>query len=240
MNQLPIRRLKKMVRGLLGEPEFDPALEKILALPPRRAVNPLFSFLYDKDSRVRWRAVTALGAVTAALADSDTESARVVFRRLMWNLNDESGGIGWGSPEVMGEIVARHPKMRSEYLSILLSYLRPDGNFLEHEGLQQGVLWAVGRVAQADSEAVHAVSGLVEAHLSSENPGLRGTAAWACGCMAERNAAEHLQALTDDPAGLELWIDQQLCTLTVGEAATHALAKLKDTRFAGSVKSRSD
>ena len=26
----------------------------------------------------------------------------------MWTLNDESGGIGWGSPEVMGEILAAH------------------------------------------------------------------------------------------------------------------------------------
>jgi hypothetical protein len=227
MDHLPIRQLKRKVRDLLRGADFDEALAKIHAFPPRRAVNPLFSFLYDKDFLVRWRAVTALGAVTAALADSDTESARVVFRRLMWNLNDESGGIGWGSPEVMGEIVARHPILRSEYLSILLSYLRPDGNFLEHEGLQQGVLWAVGRVAQAEPEAVRPIAFLVEAHLNSENAGLRGTAAWTCGCMADKDAAGRLEALTDDPAGLELWIDRQLLRQTVGETARLALEKIR-------------
>ena len=229
MDQLPIRQLKKTVRGLLRGPDFDTALAKILALPPRRAVNPLFSFLYEKDSLVRWRAVTALGAVTASLADSDTESARVVFRRLIWNLNDESGGIGWGSPEVMGEIVARHPKLRAEYLSILLSYLRPEQNFLEHEGLQQGVLWAVGRVAQTRLEAVRPVASLVAEHLDSGNPRLRGTASWACGCMAVRDAVGRLEILTDDPAGFELWDDQQLSSLTVGEAARMALEKIRST-----------
>jgi hypothetical protein len=228
MDQLPIRQLKGKVRDLLRGADFDEALAKIHALPPRRVVNPLFSFLYDKNSLVRWRAVTALGAVTAALADSDAESARVVFRRLMWNLNDESGGIGWGSPEVMGEVVARHPTLRTEYLSILLSYLRPDGNFLEHEGLQQGLLWAIGRVAQASPEAVRPVAALVEAHLDSENPGLRGTAAWTCGCMADKNAAGRLEALIDDPSGLELWIDLQLLRLAVGETARRALEKIHD------------
>ena len=49
-----------------------------------------------------------MGAVVANLAEKDMESARVVMRRLMWSLNDESGDIGWSRPEAMGEIIASH------------------------------------------------------------------------------------------------------------------------------------
>ena len=59
-----------------------------------------------------------MGALVFSLAEQDMESARVVMRRLMWNLNDESGGIGWGSPEAMGEIMARHSGLAEEYSKI--------------------------------------------------------------------------------------------------------------------------
>jgi hypothetical protein len=124
------------------------ALETICRIPGRQAVNPLFSFFYSTKSRsagtrlrpwARWSA----GWPTAM------ESARVVMRRLMWNLNDESGGIGWGSPEAMGEITAGHPGLANEFACILVSYINPAGNFLEHESLQRGSLWGVGRLAHA-------------------------------------------------------------------------------------------
>lgn len=225
---IPIRKLKTIVLDLLRRPDFEAALEKIQSLPPRRAVNPLFSFLYHQDPLVRWRAVTALGAVTAALADTEMESARVVFRRLMWNLNDESGGIGWGSVEVMGEILALNRRMRDEYLPILISYLRPEGNYLEHEGLQAGLLWAVGRVAQVDPAPLRETAPLIEAHLGASNPGLRGMAAWACGCMADAGALKSLEALSGDAADIALWIDRKLFHTTVGKAAIAALAKIRN------------
>jgi hypothetical protein len=223
----PIRKLKKIVLSLLRRNDFAAAMDEILAMPARRVANPLFSFLYHGEAIVRWRAVTALGAVTADLADRQMESARVVFRRLMWNLNDESGGIGWGSVEVMGEILARHRKMRAEYLSILLSYLDPCGNFLEHEGLQLGALWAAGRVAGVCPGPVRPVSPLVRAHLISENAGLRGTAAWSCGCMADADAASRLADLQADRTDFVLWVDQRLERLTVGAAARQALDRIQ-------------
>ncbi|MCF8079927.1 MAG: HEAT repeat domain-containing protein [Desulfobacterales bacterium] len=224
--QLPIRQLKKIVLDLLHREDFESALEEILALPPRRSVNPLFSFLYHGDPQTRWRAVTALGAVTAALAVREMEPARVVFRRLMWSLNEESGGIGWGSPEAMGEIMARHWKMREEYLSILLSFLDPEGNFLEHEGLQQGALWAAGRVAQVDPAPVRETAPLIRPFLISQNASLRATAAWACGAIEDQGAAESLRSIADDPAGVQLWIDRTFTATTVGRIARRALEKM--------------
>jgi len=93
-----------------------------------------------------------MGAVVANLAEQDMESARVIMRRLMWSLNDESGGIGWGAPEAMGEIIASHDGLAKEYVSVLISYVWKEGNFLEYEPLQRGAVWGVGRVAQVRPE----------------------------------------------------------------------------------------
>ncbi len=80
------------------------------------------------------------------------EKARIVLRRIMWNLNDESGGIGWGSPEAMGEILGQSPELAREFNSILFSYLDPDGNYLEHEMLQRGVLWGIGTYLESNPQ----------------------------------------------------------------------------------------
>jgi len=149
------RRLKKQILSLLQSQDFFGAgLAAITASPARQVINPLFGFLYHGDALVRWYAVTAMGAVVAQLADHERESARVIMRRLMWNLNDESGGMGWGSPDAMGEIMARHHGLAQEYACILISYLNPHGNYLEHEGLQQGTLWGLGRMAHTFPELV--------------------------------------------------------------------------------------
>jgi hypothetical protein len=115
---------------------------------PRAAVAPLLSFLCSGDPEVKWGAVRALGALAARLADEDLEAGRDVVRRLMWSLNHESGAVGWGAPEAMGEVLARHEGLAREFAPILVSYLREEGNLLEFPPLQRGALWAVGRLAR--------------------------------------------------------------------------------------------
>ncbi|MBC2711293.1 MAG: HEAT repeat domain-containing protein [Desulfosarcina sp.] len=197
------RELKARIRQLLEQDDFQNALETILRIPGRQAVNPLFSFFYSGEEQFRWRAVTAMGAVVCHMADTSMESARVVMRRIMWNLNDESGGIGWGSPEAMGEITAGHAGLADEFACIVVSYINPDGNFLEHEMLQRGSLWAVGRLP---------------------DPFLRGTAAWAAGPIVNDALAPLLKALQPDDAPLRLYRQRQITETTVGSLAKAALA----------------
>jgi hypothetical protein len=141
------RSLKHKVEQLLRAPDFAEQLSVWSQLPARQVVNPLFSFLCSTDDTLKLRAVSALGQVVAGLANADLESARVVVRRLIWSLNDESGGIGWGAPEAIGEILASHEVLAGEYAHILLSLIREDGNFLELPLLQRGVLWGLARLA---------------------------------------------------------------------------------------------
>ena len=210
-----LRQLKKETLELLSHKDFEKSLEKICQLPARKVVNPLFSFFYNSDELIRWRAVAAMGAVVSNLADHDMESARVIMRRLIWNLNDESGGIGWGSPEAMGEIMARHERLAGEYHKILISYIMPDGNYLEHEILQRGVLWGIGRLAHARPHLVKNFADLLCPYMESPDPILRGLAAWAAKPICTKRTKSFLSRLGDDNSKIKIFVDNNLVELTV-------------------------
>jgi len=217
------RKLKATFRELLEQNDFPDALAAIRSMPARRAVNPLFSIFFSGNERVRWRAVTAMGVVVAQLADENVESARVVMRRLMWNLNDESGGIGWGSPEAMGEIAAMHRTMAEEFANIIVSYINPDGNYLEHEVLQRGSLWAVGRLAHAHPDLAIPAVAFLPVFFNSPDPYLRGTAIWAAGPILVDTMRPQIKARLADIAPLRLYRQIRLTQPTVAELAQEAL-----------------
>ena len=183
------RTLKKRVLELMKRSDFDVAAEELCSLPLRAAVNPLFSYIQQGDEQVKWAAVKAMGAVVAKLADQDMEAARIIVRRLMWNLNDESGGIGWGSPEAMGEILARHRGLAREYVHILISYIREDGNYLENRVLQEGVLWAIGRVAEIYPDLAGNAVPYLLGQMDSPSSTHRGLAARALGFLGGKTQA---------------------------------------------------
>lgn len=218
------RDLKRTVLALLQSEDFDQRLNDLCQWPARQVINPLFSFLLSSDEQTRWRAITAMGAVVAHLAEKDMESARVIMRRLMWSLNDESGGIGWGAPEAMGEIMACHGGLAKEYAPILLSYIRQDGNFLEYEPLQRGAVWGVGRVAQSRSNLVQDAGPHLLSYLASTDAPLRGLAAWAVGLLGVEAARSTLETLFEDKAEISLYLDRRLVRRSVGDLAKEALA----------------
>ncbi len=219
-HRFSLRSLRKRIRGLLASGRFDEAMTEVSALPGRKAVNPIIGLFCDRDELVRWRAVSAFGVVVDHLAATDMESARVVMRRLMWTLNDESGGIGWGAPEAMGEAAARHEGIAAEYGGILVSYIRVDGNFLEHEGLQRGLLWGLGRYAHARPTQTACVGPLLLPFLSSADPYHRGLAAWATRAWDGPRAQDLLDALRMDPSPLLFYSDGRLREVTVGQMAS--------------------
>jgi HEAT repeat protein len=218
------RQLKQKIQVLLRQDNFKQAIDEILQIPGEQAINPLFSFFYSKEELIRWRAITAMGAVVEQMADLNLESARIVMRRLMWNLNDESGGIGWGSPEAMGEIMARHDQLAKEYHRILISYMDEKLNYLEYEPLQRGVLWAVGRLAHARPELLSGYAHLLVPYLSSPDAGLRGLAAWAAIPMDTKTITPHLNQLLSDDTTITLFLTDTLTTPTISQLSSRALS----------------
>ncbi len=99
------RQLKTRWKGLIVQDRWRDVLQEAMALPGREAIGPLISFL-PQTPEIKWRGVAIFGKVLAQLANHDLENARVVMRQLMWQLNEESGNLGWGIPEAFGSALA--------------------------------------------------------------------------------------------------------------------------------------
>ncbi|GAB6095248.1 hypothetical protein JCM14469_15000 [Desulfatiferula olefinivorans] len=220
------RVLKKRLESLLLAEPWNEALTDLAGAPPRQSINALISFFCSLSPLLKWRAVSAAGTVTAGLADHSPEEARVIMRRLMWTLNDESGGIGWGAPEAMGDIMAKSPVLASEYNRILVSYLDEDGNYLEHEPLQTGLLWSVYRLAGADPARIMRAAAFTRPFLSSADPEKRGLACLIAGALRDHDAKAPLTALLADPCEITLYSHGYFHEKTIQCLSEHALKRI--------------
>ena len=165
------RKTKEKVGGILLKTHRKAAMELLEQIPDEQLVGHLFSHFYHRNELIKFRSITAMGALGSRIGRKNMEKARVVLRRIMWNLNDESGGIGWGSPEAMGEILCQSPELALEFKSILFSYLDPEGNYLEHEMLQRGVLWGIGTYLKSSSRDLNGTTeGILFGYLHSLDP----------------------------------------------------------------------
>ena len=98
-----MKYFRKEIKELLRQEDFEKNINSIHQFPPLKVVNVLFSLLVTTDEITKNRVIKAFGEVVPKLAEENLESARIVMRRLILSLNDESGGIGWGSPEALGK-----------------------------------------------------------------------------------------------------------------------------------------
>jgi hypothetical protein len=143
----------------------------------------------------------------------------------MWNLNDESGGIGWGSPEAMGEIIARNMRLGEEYGRIIMSYIDKDGNYLENEVLQQGVIWGIGRIADVRPHLMRDSFVFLIPCLESGDAMLRGLSAWAIGAIDPVRAQSVLLPLKNDDSVVKIYSDGIISRFTIKNIVNKILQK---------------
>lgn len=219
------RALKKNILKLLQDSDLDGVLALLDINSGRQLVNPLVGCLCNSDEMVKWLAVSALGRVVSMLADQEMEEARVVMRRFMWMLNDESGGIGWGVPEAMGEVMACHRGLAEEYAHILVANMREEGNFLELEMLQRGLMWGLGRLCGSRTLLMQEKNaGLyLPYYLDSTDPEVRGRAVWAIGQLGDRAAFEKLHSLVEDHSSFTIYREPKIQHFTIGELVSGVL-----------------
>jgi len=229
------RKIKEEVLALLASEDLEQIFRAARHYAEKDLVNPLFSALSRPEETVRWHAVSVFGQCLPRLADQDMEAARIVMRRFLWSLNDESGGIGWGVPEAMAEAILHHDGLAREYLHMLLSYLRPDGplehqdgNFLELPFLQRGLLWGIGRLASRLAPLLVSrgvVTDLLP-YLQSEDGEVRGLTAWALGRLRAAIARDGLLPLAADSSQVHLYRQGRVSLVSVAELVEDALIQI--------------
>ncbi len=221
--------LKQRIIALLKSSDFPKDVESLAGIPIQKILGQLFAALCSEEEEIKWRAVSIIGIKVASLAETDMEGARAILRRMIWLLNEESGGIGWGMPEAMGEILARNANLAREFVPILISFIRRDGNFLEFELLQRGALWGIGRVAEVQPLWIQSLG--AEAHLrpylNSSDSSVRGLAAWALGFIGGGESISHLKNLLQDEAEIKFYKDQKFQRARVREIVSQSLASIR-------------
>ncbi len=226
------RKLKNEVFAILARADLGQVLEALAGFPAKEVVNVLFSAICQTDELIRWHAVSAMGVNVRRMAEADMEEARIIMRRLLWSLNDESGGIGWGAPESMGEIMHEHAGLAREYAHMLISYTRPDGpeleqdgNFLEHETLQRGLLWGLDRMCDRRLELLleKGLPADIPPYLDSGDGTVRGLAVKLCGRLGVAGVDQRLAELRTDTTSFTWYHEGKFLRLTIGELASQAL-----------------
>ncbi|MEW6573812.1 MAG: DVU0298 family protein [Bacillota bacterium] len=187
-----------------------------------RVLNGLIQALYLPDEEVAWRAAEGFGRAAAIAAGIDIELCRDRIGRLTWALNEKAEISARFAAPAIGEAIARAPKSFVENAPFLLGAL---GQVY----LQAGAAWALGRIGSAWPELVRPAAPRVLPLLRSQDPAVRGNAAWALGEMQAEEAIEELEALAGDDATFYIYSDGLLRERKVNELAIAACKKIRSS-----------
>ena len=178
------RSQKNQLRALLETPQWRDNLESIAA-DGISSVGPLMSFLLYEPV-LRLRAAIALGLTTSKIHAEKPEMARDILRRLNWRLSEESGNIGWGVPEAVGEILAQCPPLAKDFHRIFFSTILDlgfDDNYVDNDVLRRSCYFAIGRFIKACPQYGEEIRPLLRKGLQDSDAACCGFAAWALGML---------------------------------------------------------
>ena len=230
------RKTKQNIVDLLLRSDLSRIHEEIKTFPEKHAVNALFACLCHQQETVRWHAVSAFGILLSGIVRRNLEAARTIMRRFLWMLNDESGGIGWGVPEAMAEAMFHSNALADEYIHMLVSYamvdgpeLFQDGNFMELDRMQEGVLWGLCRVApKYRRELVQMGLGKnLAVYFKSNNKVVRGLVCRLSGILSLAHYRTNLDEALSDRGSVRYYLDGVFTDTTISELAEAALNNLE-------------
>lgn len=237
------RKLKGELAERLAGGEWPDCLADIeRAAAPQEYVGPLMALL-PRPGLLHWRAVLGLGAAVPALARLRMEEARVVMRRFMWHMNEESGNLGWGVPESMGEIMSHSRELAAEFNRILFSYVLDSGredNYIDYAPLLRWCFWGAGRLSGSRPDLGRAALGSFVVGLAHADGIVRAQAALALVKLfaaapdlargldeeAAAKTVEALRALLGDGTECEDFDGTKILRPAAGELAGRALVFL--------------
>ncbi len=229
-------RIKKELFDILRHTDLDVLSGALQSYRPTDLITPLFSALYNIDEIIRWHSVSAFGIVVDRMARKEMESGRIIMRRFLWSLNDESGGIGWGAPEAMAEIMAKNDELFKEYGHMLFSYMRKDGpepfqdgNFIELPELQRGVIWGIGRLTDI-YRGILIDKGIVAdlvPYLRSSDGVVRGMTLWTLKKLNHVSAESDVLRLMGDHTSLGIYDKGVIIRTTISNLACQVVGSMK-------------
>ena len=183
------RQRKQVVKDLLKRRDLA-VLVKLID-DDRSAIGALFSFLYEKDQQLLWRAIEGVGYVAAHFFSTEPETVRDWIRRQIWAMNEESGSMAWHAPETISEIVIRVPPLIKEYARIMASNI-------DEPVFRRSVFLASARIAAHKAAYFEDLAEQFAEALTEDDPTIRGSAALLLGALGKQSRfKEHPELLRD-------------------------------------------
>jgi hypothetical protein len=174
-----------------------------------------------------------VGRVAKALGTAHNEFLRITMRKLLWSLSDESGGIGWAAPELLGEIVCSDPDGFADIVPLIAEVYD-----IEEQTFRPGVVYALARVAEGSPELVANYQKVIIRSLVDKNPLIKIYAlallglVWPTACRKNLWSKEYQSKISDvvnnmnnDDGVAWIYKNNAFIDITVGEQAS-LLSKL--------------
>jgi hypothetical protein len=208
---------KKTVREFLSRKKCDDIARYLQS--GNRVIRLLISLSYDRDDYVSWRAIECIGFLSKIISDSNPEQVRELIRKLIWMIRDESGGIGWNSPEIIGEIVRNNPSLFSDIANIVVS-------FHDEEMLTAGVLRAIARIGKINEDFTDIALKVTLQYLHSPDKNIRGNALRAFGEIGSSEHIKKIEHLIHDKETIVIYENGELIEKTIGKITRKVITKL--------------
>jgi hypothetical protein len=211
--------LKKTIHHTLEANDLETVVA--LAKENRKVLSLLVRAAYDKETLVGWRAIKAIGLAAQALVVTDYEFLRELVRKLLWSLSDESGGIGWAAPEILGEIVSANPQRFSDIIPRIAEIYD-----IEEKIFRPGILYALGKIAEKSPDLVMPYKDLIKRALSEGEPLSRVFALDLLKALKSRlgkgdrdKLTEIMQNLLEDHSEAWVYKNDRFISVEIGEYA---------------------
>jgi hypothetical protein len=212
---------KKQVEDLLRR--RDHAVLVDLCEKDRRFWQEVRFRLYDIDERLRWSAIeTAAKLMKRWWNSGREEKVRIYIRTLFWSMTDESGGIGWSSPQTIAEIIVNIPELIDPYGSMMIAHS------IDEPPLIKGGLWGIGRLSKKITEAVKFFQDKVLAIFDTKDIEALGLLAWAMGEIGFEPAKPFLERLRMRPEPLRIYMNGDFCEKNLDQWVEEAITKIEN------------
>jgi hypothetical protein len=211
--------IKAQVRELLEQREYEHLVD--LCVIDRHAWQELRFRLYEIDEIIRWSAIEAAAKLMQRWWQlKQQEKVRDFIRNLFWSMTDESGGIGWSSPQTISETIVNIPEILDPYGSMMIAYS------IEEAPLMKGGLWGIGRLGKMIADSMDFFQEKILAVFQNDDPEVLGLAAWAMGEVGFKPSLSLLENLRERNEPVRIYTNGDFYEKPLGQWAEEAVNKI--------------
>lgn len=87
---------------------------------PNRTRRFVTRLAYSRDEDCRTRAIECFESLSRERSDRMPEFFFEIIRRSLWEMNEESGGVAWSAPEIVGAVIAGSPDRFGGFFSYMV------------------------------------------------------------------------------------------------------------------------